>query len=190
MEHDTISRPPQAGLTFSDEPGVQRIVTVCLEVRARSRCLPDQRIISVDSPRIKGGALFLTNGHQSIHAWPLAESKGWPERTATDGGQVRINPLRNNNGSGRRVGPGLAGRPGRRDDLRRLRLTASGSDAQVSRWVMRITSSMVVWPLSALIIPSSNSVCIPCLRANLRTFCVDSPLNVISRTCAVMVISS
>lgn len=56
---------------------------------------------------------------------------------------------------------------------------ASGA---TSFWVIRRTSSIVVSPFSALIIPSSNSVCIPCFRAILRTFSVDSPLNAISRT--------
>src|SRR5947209_1036282 len=53
--------------------------------------------------------------------------------------------------------------------------------ASDSWWVIRRISSMVVRPFIALIIPSSKSVCIPCLRATLRMAWVGSPLKVMSR---------
>jgi hypothetical protein len=183
MEPDVINRPARASLTFSDEPGVQRIVTACLGVRTRCRRLPDHSIISMESPGSSAGLSSSSDEHQSIHAWRLARGIGSHERTATQGGSSS----RGHQGVEAWAGHSFPARP---SCLGPLGLRASTFHDHVSRWVMRITSSMVVRPLRALIIPSSKSVCIPCLRANLRTFCVDSPLNVISRTCADMVIIS
>ena len=69
-------------------------------------------------------------------------------------------------------------------------LQTAGVSASDSWWVIRRISSMVVRPFMALIIPSSKSVCIPCLRATLRMAWVGSPLKVMSRIVLVMTIIS
>ena len=155
-------------LTFPQKPGVHRFVMPGFRVR-----------IKESLPRLHhylGG----NEGHQGT-AQPFQERKQTPSPSVQPTGR-RPRPHRR--------GPRAVSETRKNGVSGDQAFFAAVGSVCISRWVMRRTSSIVVIPRIALIIPSSNSVCIPCLRANLRTFCVDSPLNAISRTCGVIVISS
>ncbi len=150
-------------------PAKQRAADV--ELRRRDRAPSAALIIRVDTTEFKRRRVEF--------------GRGRPARTCVDPSPVSDRALATCSG------PGGRSRPGRSTpDRRTPRAGPRSVRGACSTLVIRRTSSMVVRPFSALIIPSSKSVRIPCLRATLRIFWVGSPLNVISRIWLVMVISS
>jgi hypothetical protein len=155
---------------FSCKPGVHRFAMSCLELRTWVPLSLRHIIISMSTCQSSKKLVKRTVVYPTRPV--LGALRGWMRETER---RPRGHP------------PGLDYADARATAMRRSpRVHAffgwpNVSDT-ISRWVIRNTSSIVVMPRIALMIPSSKSVRIPCFRAILRMFCVDSPLNAISRT--------